>query len=155
MPPSHQFEYLPLVLRESGLARFPPAPRDEDPTTVINRANRATHAGTLTARTSALSTSWKAARAARQQAGLPEIEEGIPLVLKIDTALELDDLRRQFEFEIVSEQEDGYVIVASRDVDLTDFQKKLTDYVSAVTGSAMSRRSTSCVRTLPRKSVWR
>jgi len=135
MPPSHQFEYLPLVLRESGLARFPQVPREEDPTTVINRSDRGTHSAGLASATTTASDNWKKKQEAREADGLPTVEGGIPLVLKIDPSLELDDLRRQFEFEIVSEQEDGFVIVASEDVDLTEFQRKLTDYVSAVTGS--------------------
>ena len=47
-------------------------------------------------------------------------------MLRIDPSLDLDELRKQFHFEIVSEQEDGFVIVASEDVDLEDFQQKLT-----------------------------
>lgn len=135
-PPQHQFEYLPLVLRERGLARFPRAPQDEDPTTVINRYNRVSHAGGLQSRTTNVSTNWKSRQATRIQDGLPAIEAGVPLLLRIDPSLELDDLRRQFDFEIVSEQEDGFVIVASEDIDLADFQQKLTDFVGSVTGSA-------------------
>lgn len=135
MPPSHQFEYLPLVLRESGLARFPPSPREEDPTTVINRSDRGAHSAGIGSATTTVSENWKEKQEARVEDGLPAIEGGIPLVLKIDTSLELDDLRRQFEFEIISEQEDGFVIVASEDVDLTEFQRKLTDYAGAVRGS--------------------
>lgn len=40
MPANHQFEYLPLVLREHGPARFPQAPQPENPTTIANRSNR-------------------------------------------------------------------------------------------------------------------
>ncbi len=58
------------------------------------------------------------------------------MLLKIDTSLDLDDLRRQFKFEIVSEQEDGFVIVASEDVNLTEFQQKLADFTGNITGSA-------------------
>ncbi len=58
------------------------------------------------------------------------------MLLRIDTSLDLDDLRRQFEFEIVSEQEEGFVIIVSEDVDLIDFQRKLTDFAGGMTGSA-------------------
>jgi Subtilase family len=137
MPPlQHQFEYLPLILRERGLARFPRAIQDEDPTTVINRSNRSSHAGGLQSRTTSISANWKTRQTKRIDDGLPSIEAGIPLLLKIDPSLELNDLRRQFNFEIVSEQEDGFVIVASEDIDLEDFQQKLTDFVASVTGSA-------------------
>lgn len=135
MPTSHQFEYLPLVLREHGPARFPQAPQPEDVTTVTNRTNRSVHAGGLRLRSSSISANWQAQQDGRVQAGLPPIT-GIPLLLKIDTSLDLDDLRRQFEFEVISEQEDGFVIVASEDVDLTLFQQKLTDFIGTVTGSA-------------------
>ena len=134
--PSHQFEYLPLVLREHGPARFPQAPQPEDATTASNKANRAGHAGGLAARATSVSSNWQTRQAARLQAGLPQIEVGIPLLLKIDPSLDLDELRKQFHFEIISEYEDGFVIVASEEVDLSDFQQKLTDFVGSVTGSA-------------------
>ncbi len=135
MPANDQFEYLPLVLREYGPARFPPAPRAEDPTTANNKSNRPAHAGGLRMHVSNVSTNWRARQDARVQDGLPGIS-GIPLLLKLDTSLDLDNLRRQFEFEIVCEQEDGFVIVASQDIDLALFQQKLTDFIDTVTGSA-------------------
>ncbi len=138
MPPvssGHQFEHLPLVLRDRGPTRVPPAPVPPNPTTVLNQTNRVTHSGGLRTHTSNVSSVWKAAQKTRLQDGLPPTEAGIPLLLKIDTSLDLDDLRRQFEFEIVSEQEDGFVIVASEDVDLLDFQARLTAFATA-TGSA-------------------
>jgi hypothetical protein len=133
--PGHQFEHLPLVLREHGRTRVPPRSIPANPTTEFNRANRVAHSSGLTSHASRVSTTWKASLQDRVQNGLPPTDAGIPLLLKIDTSLDLDDLRRQFEFEIVSEQEDGYVIVASEDVDLADFQTKLTDFAAA-TGSA-------------------
>lgn len=135
MPPNHQFEYLPLILREHGPARFPRSHQDEDPTTSGNKTNRAGHASGLRAHSTSVSTSWKARQVQRIQDGLPQIDVGIPLLLRIDPSLDLDDLRRQFNFEIVSEQEDGFVIVASEDVDLAAFQQKLSDFVGSITGS--------------------
>ncbi len=135
MPTNHQFEYLPLVLREHGPARFPQVPQDENATTVNNKADRPAHAGGLRAHVTSVSTHWQTRQDARVQDGLPPIT-GIPLLLKIDTSLDLHELRGQFEFEIVSEQEDGFVIVASEDVDLVLFQQKLTDFVGSITGSA-------------------
>lgn len=82
-----------------------------------------------------VSTSWQTRQAGRIQNGLPPSKTGIPLLLRIDPSLDLDDLRRQFDFEIVSEQEDGFVIVASEDVDLAAFQTQLTNFASAVRGS--------------------
>lgn len=136
MASNHDFKYLPLVLRERGPARFPPAPQPEDPTTADNRADRNAHARGLKSRCSSISANWQATQGARVQGGLPVIDAGIPLLLRIDTSLGLDELRRQFAFEIVSEQEDGFVIVASEDVDLAEFRQKLDDFVGTISGSS-------------------
>ena len=136
MPSNHQFEYLPLILREHGPARFPQVVQDEDPETASNKTNRTGHAGSLQSHSTSVSTNWKTRQKTRVDTGLPAIEAGVPLLLKIDPSLDLDDLRRQFEFEIISEQEDGFVIVASEDVNLGLFQQKLTDFVGSITGSA-------------------
>ena len=136
MASGQQFEYLPLVLREHGPARFPQAVRGEDPITAANKASRASHAGGLRTPTTSVSTNWKSMQADRVRDGLPSGDVGIPLLLRIDPSLELDDLRRQFNFEIISEHEDGFVIVTSEDVDLESFQQKLTDFVGSVTGSS-------------------
>ena len=60
----------------------------------------------------------------------------MPLLLEVDPGLELDELRHFFQFEIVSEHEDGFVIVASEDVDLNLFLQKINDFAGAVRGSA-------------------
>ena len=138
MPPTpsgHQFEHLPLVLRERGPARFPAIPIPENPATTSNKVNRGTHATGLSTHSGSASSNWKSRQLVRVQIGLPPTEVGIPLLLRIDPSLDLDDLRRQFDFEIVSEQEDGFVIVASEDVDLTAFQSQLSNFASAVRGS--------------------
>ncbi|MEZ6127066.1 MAG: S8 family peptidase [Planctomycetaceae bacterium] len=134
MPPSHKFEYLPLVLRDQGPARFPQAPQAENPLTQANKDDRKTHSGGLSTNVASVTSTWKSKQAAREQQGLPSIS-GIPLLLKVDTSLDLDDLRKQFVFEIVCEEEDGFVIVASDDIDLTMFQRKLTEFIAGATGS--------------------
>ncbi len=134
MPPTHKFEYLPLVLREQGKARPQQFPPTKNPTTEANTILRAPHSGGLSTNASRVTSSWKSKQAARENEGLPSIT-GIPLLLKVDTSLDLDDLRKQFEFEIVCEEEDGFVIVASDDIDLTILQQKPTDFVISVTGS--------------------
>jgi hypothetical protein len=90
----------------------------------------------LRTRVTTIATNWQARQAQRLADGLPTIEAGIPLLLKIDPSLDLDELRHFFQFEIVSEQEDGFVIVASEDISLAGFQQKLNDFVSNISGSA-------------------
>lgn len=136
MAAGHQFEHLPLVLRDRGPARFPPAPMQPDPATAANRENRGGHSQGLRTSADTITQNWQNQQAQRQQQGLPAIAAGVPLLLRIDTSLDLDDLRRHFEFEIVSEQEDGFVIVSSEDIALTTLQQKLNDFTGNIRGSA-------------------
>jgi Subtilase family len=135
MAAAHNFEYLPLVFRKQGPARFPRPVFIPDPQVANNRQNRGTHSGTLFNKTGIIVTAWKGRQEQRAHEGLPEIK-GIPLLLKIDTTLDIDLLRQTFQFEIVSEEEDGFVIVASDDISLTQFQQKLTDFAGSIEGSS-------------------
>lgn len=136
MPGEHQFEHLPLVRREDGPARYARPRFIESDLTKTNRTNRGTHSGKLSGQVNAISTNWRTQRDARSAAGLPEIDKGIPLLLQIDPVLDIDDLRHYFGFEIISEQDDGFVIVASEDESLAYFQQKLTDFIGSIEGSA-------------------
>lgn len=133
--PRKPFDHLRLVCRKRGTARFPQAVVPENVTTAANKANRHAHSTAMKGQTGAVSRSWTTRQNSRQANGLPTIDAGVPLLLKIDTTLDLDDLRKQFGLEIVSEQEDGFVLVSSREVSLTLLDQKLTDYVAGITGS--------------------
>ena len=80
MPPlsGHQFEHLPLVLRDRRPTRVPPVPVPPNPTTVLNATNRIAHSSGLRTHTSNVSSVWKAAQETRLQDGLPPTEAGIP-----------------------------------------------------------------------------
>jgi len=143
MPPQHQFEHLPLVRREDGPARYARPRFVESQLTKDNRATQASrrvHSGTLRSQVSTITHNWETQRSDRTAAGLPKIDKGIPLLLQIDPVLDIDDLRHYFRFEIISEQDDGFVIVASEDESLAYFQQKLDDFIGSteksVTGSA-------------------
>lgn len=136
MPGQHQFEHLPLVRREDGPARYTRPRFVESDLTKDNRAHRGTHSGKLQGQVTTVTGYWIAQRDARAAAGLPKIDKGIPLLLQIDPVLDIDDLRHYFGFEIISEQDDGFVIVASEDESLAYFQQKLNDFITSVEGSA-------------------
>ena len=131
MPPNQQFQHLPLLLRYQGgaILRGGGTPAAQ---TVANRADFTGHATTLRGSASSATVAWQARRVLREQDNLPELGEGIPLLLQVDPGLDLDDLRKKFGFEIVSEQEDGYVIVASADTDLTALIEMIDAYGTGV-----------------------
>ena len=136
MPEQHQFEHLPLVRREDGPARYARPRFVESDLTKDHRSNRGAHSGSLRSQVATVSANWKTQRNARAAAGLPKIDRGIPLLLQIDPVLDIDDLRHHFRFEVISEQDDGFGIVASEDESLAYFQDKLDDFIGSIDGSA-------------------
>ncbi|EMO07829.1 hypothetical protein LEP1GSC137_1702 [Leptospira borgpetersenii str. Noumea 25] len=70
----------------------------------------------------------------RSDKGFPPILAGIPLLIRVEEDSDLDFLRAAFEFEIVSQQEDGYVIVASQDLDFQKLNVSLTKFLAEERG---------------------
>ncbi|WP_246145843.1 S8 family peptidase [Rubripirellula lacrimiformis] len=124
-----------MVLTGSGDSR-PRGQRaiEPDPVTTANRKDRTGHAGNLRSSTLAVAERWQESQQERSAQGLSEPEEGIPLLLRIDKFFDIDTLRRQFSFEIISEHDDGFVIVVSKDMNLRLIQDKLDEF-EQVTGS--------------------
>jgi len=135
MPPANPFPHLPLLLRYQGDARIPGG-GGESEQTKTNKANASTHSETLRGKGGSAAGSWQSRQSQRQQNGLPILAQGMPILLKIDPSLDLDILRDKFSFEIVSEQEDGYVIVASEDLQLSEFLKMAQEFATQIRGSA-------------------
>jgi hypothetical protein len=135
MPGPHNFEHLPLLLRYQGRARLQGG-GSQSPQTRANKNARQAHSGALLAASQSLSTNWQARKALRQGQDLPVIPEGIPILLQVDPSLELDVLRDKFAFEIVAEQEEGYVIVASEDIELAPFLEMVNGFAVQIHGSA-------------------
>jgi hypothetical protein len=135
MPDPHKFEHLPLLRRYQGTARIFGGGRPA-PQTVANRQAYLAHGRALQASAAVVTSNWQSSQALRQQQNLPVIKEGVPVLLQVDPGLELDVLREKFDFEVVAEQEEGYVIVASRDIDLKLFVAMATAFAVNVHGSA-------------------
>jgi hypothetical protein len=135
MPPSpHDFKHLNLSLKIRDRARLLGGGRP-DPRTAENKENRVSHGGNLQTSGRNLSNQWKTNFQNRQRQNLPEVPPGIPFLLKIDpTELDLDFLYTMFNLEVVSEQEDGYVLVASGDFELEKFFDSLEKFVGNVSG---------------------
>jgi hypothetical protein len=135
MPGEHNFEHLPLLLRYQGRARLRGGGK-QSPQTRANNNARQGHSATLLTASQALTTNWQQRQAQRQDQDLPVIPAGIPILLQVDPSLELDVLRDKFAFEIVAEQEEGYVIVASEDIDLAPFLEMVNGFAVKIHGSA-------------------
>ncbi len=134
MPGNHQFEHLPLLLRYRGRAKLHGG-GGTAPQTLANKNARAAHSAALEGAAQAVSTRWKAEGAQRDAQAKPVLPAGKPMLVQVDPGLELDVLREKFDFEIVAEQEEGFVLVASVDIDLILFTEMLQGFAVKVHGS--------------------
>lgn len=135
MPGDHNFEYLRLLRRYLGPARLHGFGR-QSPQTIANNNARQAHSQRLLTAAHSLTATWQERYARRRDGDLPAIPAGIPILLQVDPGLELDALRDRFKFEIVAEQEEGYVIVASEDITLAPFLEMVNGFSVQVHGSA-------------------
>ncbi len=135
MPNGHEFEHLPLLLRYRDRAKLRGG-GSLSPQTVANRNARAAHSASLGGAANTLTANWRAHDASRQEQDLPVLPAGKPILVKVDPGLDIDVLHGKFEFEIVAEQEEGYVLVASEDIDLTAFTQMVTAFAAQIHGSA-------------------
>ncbi len=81
-----------------------------------NLEHRKEHFDNLTGQINSIKENWKKENTAREENNLPElpIKDVIPLFLHIDLAKDLESLK-SFGIEIISEEEDGYIIGANSD----------------------------------------
>lgn len=136
MPPPNNFNHLPLLLTHRGPARLRGFTTPSPQSIANSNVRRQAHIDSLRTSAETLSESWKQRRLDREDEGLPVIPEGVPILLQVDPSLDLDVLREKFDFEIVAEQEEGYVIVAAEDIDLTLFQTMVSEFAVSIHGSA-------------------
>ena len=120
MPPDHNFEHLPLILRYHGPARLRGG-GELSPQTRANRVAYAAHSESLRRSGQSMGANWRERQAQREQDNLPVIEKAFRFLLQVDPSLDLDALREKFAFEIVAEEEEGFVIVAAENIDLESF----------------------------------
>jgi len=136
MAKAGEFQHLQLLRTKVGRARLVGG-GEGDPRTTANRQNRRGHSGHLTDGVTNFLNYWNSYELYRSNAKLPEIKSGIPMLLKVDESLDIDGLRHYLKFEIISEEENGYVIVASEDINLAVFKSKIGEFSQGITGSAI------------------
>jgi hypothetical protein len=125
MPPQ-EYPHLPFVGVEVDRARLNGG-GSSSPQTDENKRNRQAHADRLKAMLDHLSAWWGEQKAQRATAGLPEAI-GIPLWIKIDPNADNAEFLRGMGFCIVSEEEDGFVLVAADDQTFVVSGQKLDDF---------------------------
>lgn len=146
MADKRSFDYLKLLRRERGPANLSGGGPQADSRTLDNRTDRTSHSANLRTTTESVVESRRKISELRKEENLPELAAGIPLLLEVDPALDIDKLRHHFNFEIVSEEEGGFVIVASSDIDLSEF----LDAIDGFAEGAKPRTGTATIASVHR-----
>jgi len=104
--------------------------------TALNLANRQGHGSHIKSSVSSFIADWQNAQEQREEdaeVNLPPTK-AMTLILQVDPKeFDIDDLRTS-GIEILSELEDGYIIAASADADLTEFQNKIDLFLNQQRG---------------------
>lgn len=101
-----------------------------------NKTHRNRHAEHLRGQIADFSGYWFDFRNGRSD-DLPVVPNDVPILIRIDeNEADIDYLVKTFNFEIVSEVNDGYIIVSSDEIDLNKLLLKIEDFTSNIRGSA-------------------
>jgi hypothetical protein len=102
-----------------------------DPHTLQNKANKQGHYGYLSGRTSQIKSEWDNEISQREQQNLAPLDsQVIPIFLKINPDLIVYDFDlKQFGIEVISQEEDGYIIGASLD-GFASLNEKINKFVN-------------------------
>ena len=131
-----QFAHLRLVTNKTGLAALTGGGADAEETKA-NKADRKGHSGKLQRWLTDIKTDWEGEFAEREQNQLAPLDQDVVTVffqINPDLLLPTFDLEA-FGIEIISEEEDGFIIGASTD-NFRSIEAKITGFVTEEYGSA-------------------
>ena len=126
----NQFTHLPLPFQYQGRPKLRGFPNPNE-RTQANVSNRTEHGGYVKRRSAELSRFWRERQASRQREKLPEIKSGIPLLLEIDPTTDVGFLKG-LGFEVVCEIEEGFIIVATDDIDMNTLNNKADGFIQNI-----------------------
>src|SRR6266536_1277302 len=100
--------------------------------TLQNEANRQQHGQHLQTSATAITINWENLKSTRKEQGieLPN-ENDIPVFLRIDTKVFNIDSLSNWGIEVISEEQEGYIIGASLD-NLSQFQENINQFFQEV-----------------------
>ncbi len=131
---SNQFPHIELKFAAEGVVRSTSFPREKSQTTQAKLGDRFGHGSTLKNSISGIISDWQQHLVDRQQQQQPDLPAAVPFILQIDpTAFEAENLRK-FGIEVIAELENGYILGASADLQLTELQKKIENFIKAERG---------------------
>ncbi|MEG4328532.1 S8 family serine peptidase [Microcoleus sp. herbarium5] len=127
---SDRFPHIQLSLAKEGKAASPQGGgRKKDPQTLANSGDRWGHGSRLNSSVSSITANWKDTQEKREEEEQPELPKSRRIILKIDPNSFDPDGLKAYGIELIAELEDGYIIGASADLELSKLQKKIEKFI--------------------------
>ncbi|MEH2203831.1 MAG: S8 family peptidase [Nostoc sp.] len=135
---SQGFPHIDLRLTDKGTAKsLGGGSNKKDTQTHINLSNRQGHGSKIQELVSSLIDDWKITQQQQEEEKKLILPDSMPLILQIDPeTFDLDDLRTS-DIEIISELENGYIIGASADTNLSKLQDKIEKFFNEQKGGGV------------------
>jgi hypothetical protein len=131
---ARRFPHIQLRLTTEGRAASPPGGGGrKNPITVFNLGNRQGHGGKLKASVDSLIFEWQETQEEREQEGKPSLKSR-RIILEIDPDSFNPDGLKAYGIELIADTEDGYIIGASADLELSELQKKIEKFINEQRG---------------------
>jgi hypothetical protein len=128
---SEQFKHIPFQLTKSGTVFSDPRKRPRPSAhSDANKRNRSGHGRQLKTSISSIVSDWQTILEKRRQEGLPEIPKIPSFLLRVDPQSFDADTLKSFDIEVILELEDGYILGASADSELTKLQEKIEKFIA-------------------------
>lgn len=127
---SERFPHIQLRLAKEGIAATPPGGgRKKEAQTLANLGDRWGHGSRLNSSVSSITANWKDTHEKREDEDQPELPKSRRIILKIDpTSFDPDSLKT-YGIELIAEIEDGYIIGASANLELSELRKKIEKFI--------------------------
>lgn len=134
---SREFPHINLAKIKTGKAYLSDRyyPQDSEQSKE-NARNKGQHIQALQSQSLDAHQRWVTRNTEREAQNLPALPTSIPLTLKCDPETFNADSLLGLGFEVVSEQEDGFILVASEDANLEKFEQNINGFLTGQYGTA-------------------
>jgi hypothetical protein len=133
---SQQFPHVQLRLTKEGTAK--PAPggggKKLNPITANNKSDRWGHGNRLKSSLSSIAADWQFSIRERKEEERPELPDARRIILQVDPKAFDPKILKGFGIELIGDLEDGYIIGASADLELTELQQKIEKFLKEERG---------------------
>jgi len=132
---SDRFSHIQLRLAKEGIAAPQGGGSKKAPQTLANSGDRWGHGRRLNSSVSSITANWKDTEEKREEEQ-PELPKSRRIILKIDPNSFDPESLKSYGIELIAEIEDGYIIGASADLELSELQKKIGKFIREEHGGA-------------------